>query len=134
VQTDHFHLYRRARHILRESERVERFCELSQTPSSSTEELGQLLVESHNSCQGDYDCTHEQTDLLQSICMRLGAIGSRQTGGGWGGAVISLVHIEQAAEFLAALKAEYAPYQKLDAAELGNNAFITRPGVGAGGE
>lgn len=66
--------------------------------------------------------------------MELGALGSRQTGGGWGGAVISLVPVDQAAAFLDAVKTSYEPYQALDEVELDSNAFITKPGVGAGGE
>lgn len=43
-------------------------------------ELGELLVQSHESCRDVYQCTHPQTDELMELSMGCGAIGARQTG------------------------------------------------------
>ncbi|KAI9637939.1 ribosomal protein S5 domain 2-type protein [Dioszegia hungarica] len=144
IRADHFHLLPRVLHCLRESQRVTRFtqiCRSFSTPSAADgdassdpriAELGKLLVESHTSCKELYDCTHAQTDALKELCMNAGAIGSRQTGGGWGGAVISLVHTSQAEAFLGTVKEEYGPYKGLSEEKLHEEAFATIPGCGAG--
>jgi galactokinase len=55
-------------------------------------------------------------------------------GGGWGGAVISLVHTDQAETFLKTVKEKYEPYKGLSVERLHEEAFATIPGCGAGGE
>ncbi|RSH93929.1 galactokinase [Saitozyma podzolica] len=145
VRATHFHLYLRAKHALEESLRVARFSQLCNDispdplkPASIPEddprlkELGQLLIDSHTSCKDQYDCTHKQTDALKDLCLASGALGARQTGGGWGGAVISLVPISEAESFLNRVKKQYGPYQGLSDAKLDEAAFVTLPGSGAG--
>lgn len=55
------------------------------------------------------------------------------TGGGWGGAVVSLVPVSKLDDFLTAIKQKYPAYQSLDPAALGKAVFATAPGCGAGG-
>jgi galactokinase len=121
-------------------------------------ELGELLVQSHESCKVQYDCTHVQTDALKDLCLECGALGARQTGestnkiilksgenvgrklgtltcipgGGWGGAVISLVLVSKAEDFLKEVKKRYGPYQDLSEEKVLEAAFATLPGSGAG--
>ena len=47
--------------------------------------------------------------------------------------MISLVKVEEADAFLQRVKEAYGPYQGMSKAEVEQNAFITRPGTGAGG-
>ena len=96
--------------------------------------LGQLINESHESCRDIYECTVPQTDRLQEVCLAQGALGARQTGGGWGGAVISLVPVSQVTEFLTKINAAYKPFEGLSEAEVDEAAFATLPGSGAGSE
>ena len=90
VRASHFHLYNRTKHVLEESIRVSRFNDLCHELSDDKEpivesdprlaELGNLLIQSHESCQYLYDCTHPQTDALKKLCLEVGALGARQTG------------------------------------------------------
>ena len=163
VEADHFHLHTRVLHSLKESLRVLRFASICQNlspsgpvPEDDTRlvELGALLNASHDSCQYAYDCTAMETDLLRDLCLANGAIGSRQTGaipstvkmkcaakflciyegGGWGGAVVSLVPVGKAQEFLDSIKMKYPLYRGLGEDALNEAAFATLPGSGAGGE
>lgn len=148
VRAERFHLYQRALHALEESIRVSRFTSIcrsfadeagTDTPALDgadprVAELGKLLVQSHMSCKDVYECTCPETDELMRLCMECGAIGARQTGGGWGGAVISLVQEDKAQAFLADVKAKYSKYQGLSEAQQHEAAFATLPGNGAGSE
>ena len=94
-------------------------------------QLGQLVSDSHVSCKDVYECTVPQTDNLQTLCLSLGALGSRQTGGGWGGAVISLVKKSEVPSFLEKIRA-FSAYQGLSDKAMEDVAFATLPGSGAG--
>ena len=72
-----------------------RICEGNQ----DVERLGQLMIESHESCRDLYECSHPNLDELVSVALGAGAIGSRLTGAGWGGCTVSLVYEENADEF-----------------------------------
>lgn len=77
-----------------------RICETSK----DVERLGQLMIESHESCRDLYECSHPKLDEFVSIALDAGAIGSRLTGAGWGGCTVSMVYEENASEFEAVLK------------------------------
>lgn len=81
-----------------------------------------------------YDATVPSVDTLQELCLESGSIGSRQTGGGWGGAVISLVNVEDVPQFIESIRGKYAAYKGLDEEALNKAVFATAPGCGAGGE
>lgn len=143
TRASHYHLLKRAEHTFAESLRVARFKELcadiaanpAAGPASAdprTAELGTLLDGSHDSLRDLFDCTVPEVEHLRDLCLKHGSLGSRQTGGGWGGAVISLLPVDQVPDFLAKVKAEFPSYAKLNAEELDEAAFATMPGVGAG--
>lgn len=73
-------------------------------------------------------------DTLQKLCLESGALGSRQTGGGWGGAVISLVPVSSLDEFMSSIKGKFSAYEGLSDEAMGKAVFATAPGCGAGGE
>ena len=45
-----------------------------------------------------------------------------------------MVKVEEADAFLESVKREYGPYKGLKEEEVRGEAFVTRPGMGAGGE
>lgn len=138
VRADRFKLLERAEHTFAESLRVERFVELCKASSGSeatkavSAELGRLINGSHESLRDLFECTVPQVEELRDLCLKHGALGARQTGGGWGGAVISLLPVGEVEGFLAAVKRDYKPYAELSESEIEEAAFATLPGVGAG--
>jgi galactokinase len=86
-------LDRRARHIVTENRRVEAgFRALNEGDSAA---FGRLMVESHASQRNDYEITVPETDLLVETAITEGALGARQTGGGFGGALVILLATER---------------------------------------
>lgn len=54
-------------------------------------EFGQLMNASHLSQKEQFEVTIKATDALWQAAIQAGAIGARQTGGGFGGAIVALV-------------------------------------------
>ncbi len=62
--------------------------------------FGQLMNESHVSLRDDYDVTGVELDTLAEEAWKIpGVIGSRMTGGGFGGCTVSIVKDEAVEEF-----------------------------------
>lgn len=58
------------------------------------EEVGKLMVESHNSLRDDYDVSCPELNRLVELAMEVdGVIGARMTGGGFGGCTVTMVRI-----------------------------------------
>lgn len=80
----------RARHVVEECERVKMAEDALKSGDLST--FGQLLVASHQSLKTLYEVTGKELDTLVEVALSHPAcIGSRMTGGGFGGCTISLV-------------------------------------------
>jgi galactokinase len=79
----------RARHVVFENARVDDFA--TAIAGGDLTGAGQLMVESHRSLSGLFDCS---TPRIDELCRRLSATagvhGARMTGGGWGGCVVAL--------------------------------------------
>ena len=60
-------------------------------------ELGRLLVEGHESLRRDFESSCPEADYLVESALQHGALGTRLTGGGWGGAVVVLLPPDRAA-------------------------------------
>jgi galactokinase len=89
---------RRARHVVTEDARVNRFVEASTRGDVSG--MGKLMVESHRSLQHDYDVSCAELDFLVDAALTLdGVYGSRMTGGGFGGCTVTLLRADAAANF-----------------------------------
>ncbi|MGB3862181.1 MAG: galactokinase [Candidatus Aminicenantaceae bacterium] len=83
-------LYRRARHVISENERVQKAKQALQNDDFLT--LGQLLFQSHVSLRDDYEVSCPELDLLYEFGLEFsGCLGSRLTGAGFGGSGIALV-------------------------------------------
>jgi len=89
---------RRARHIVTENARVNRFTEAS--ASGDVAGMGKLMVASHRSLQHDYEVSCEELDSLVDAALAIdGVYGSRMTGGGFGGCTVTLLRVGAAASF-----------------------------------
>ena len=100
-------LYRRARHVVSENDRTQRFARALE--NGDIKALAPLMAASHLSLRDDFEVSCRELDVMVEIASRQkGIYGSRMTGGGFGGCTINLVLVEQAAEFKRIVAAEYA--------------------------
>eukprot|EP01083_Nonionella_stella_P112664 331729_1 len=114
-----FTLRSRAMQVYSEARRVEQFRETCDDSGMSNQDkikiLSTLLNESHNSCRDWYECSCMELDKLQEACLSAGALGSRLTGAGWGGCVVSLVPADRLSNFMARLTEQfYAGVARVD--------------------
>ena len=85
--------YRRARHVVSEVARTKEA--VSALRAGDIERFGKLMCESHISLRDDYEVTGLHLDTLAEEAWKIeGVIGSRMTGGGFGGCTVSLVRDE----------------------------------------
>jgi galactokinase len=90
--------------------------------------MGKLFVGSHRSLQHDYEVSCEELDFLVDTALALpGVLGTRMTGGGFGGCTVSLVRPEAVAVFEEHITAAYR--QRF---QLTPQVFRCRPSAGAG--
>jgi galactokinase len=87
-------LRRRVRHVVTEDARVLRTVEALRR--GDLRGIGPLLTASHSSMRDDYEITVPEVDTAVRAALAAGAYGSRMTGGGFGGCVISLVDVDRA--------------------------------------
>lgn len=81
---------KRARHIITENERVQKFS--AAAAAGDLDEMGRLFLASHRSMQHDYEISCEELDFLVETAASLeGVAGARMTGGGFGGCTVNLV-------------------------------------------
>jgi galactokinase len=96
----------RCRHIVTENARTLRAAEALR--SARLEEMGQLMRESHRSLRDDYEVSSAELDALVDIACGIGAVlGSRMTGGGFGGCTVNLVRRDALGEFREIVSSEY---------------------------
>lgn len=100
-------VYRRAKHVITENDRVLKAADALQT--GRLDELYSIMHEAHLSLKYDFEITVPPTDGLVDICMRaLNNKGAcRQTGGGFGGAVICLCAKSDVQKVIDAVEQEY---------------------------
>ncbi len=102
-------LFRRARHAVTEMARVERFA--TALESGDLDSLGETMQASHESLRDDYEVSCPELDYLvaaaESFGRERGLVGSRMTGGGFGGSTVSLVRAGAAGDLEAHLEADY---------------------------
>ena len=99
-------LHKRAKHVVYECDRVKQSIHLLKNDQLS--EFGNLMRESHLSLSELYEVSTPELDLLVSIANNLpGCIGSRLTGAGFGGCIVSLVQKETVQEFVNQLESKF---------------------------
>lgn len=80
----------RAKHAVYENQRTIRA--VAALKANNIEEFGKLMNESHISLKNDYEVSCEEIDILVDLAWKIpGVIGSRITGGGFGGCTVSIV-------------------------------------------
>ncbi len=97
---------KRAKHAVYENQRTIRAQEALKDNDIIL--FGQLMNASHESLKNDYEVSCEEIDVLVDIAWKVdGVIGSRITGGGFGGCTVSIVKNEAVDTFTRALETEY---------------------------
>ncbi len=97
---------RRARHVVSENQRVERF--VAACEAGRLEEAGALMYASHASLRDDYQVSCPELDFLVEGARGLpGVLGARLTGGGFGGSTVNLVRSACVEEFRGRIAAAY---------------------------
>ena len=117
--------HRRARHVVGEVQRTKDAVEALQ--QGDIELFGKLMTQSHISLRDDYEVTGLQLDSLAEAAWKVeGVLGSRMTGGGFGGCTVSLVRDEAISTFVEQVGKEYTEKTGLKAdfyiAEIGDGA------------
>lgn len=87
-------LARRARHIVTDNRLTLEGVEALK--AGDAERFGKLMIESHASERDDYQITVAETDAMVIFAVELGALGARQTGGGFGGSIVVLTRDQDA--------------------------------------
>jgi galactokinase len=107
-------LRRRAAHVVGENDRVERA--LALLAQNDGRGLGRLMNESHESSRGNFENSTVELDVLVEIAAELpGAFGARLTGGGFGGATVTLCESAAASRVADELARTYAKRSGIEA-------------------
>lgn len=87
-------MIKRARHAVTE---IQRTCEAAKCLKKSDYiHLGKLMVESHLSLKNDFEVSCKELDNLVDIALdNKYVLGSRMTGGGFGGCTVTLVNMNR---------------------------------------
>lgn len=88
----HEEIIKRARHVVTEIQRTLNAAEMLEQMNYN--KFGQLMTESHISLRDDYNVSCPELDSLVELALSVdGVLGSRMTGGGFGGCTVTLVGI-----------------------------------------
>jgi galactokinase len=117
---------RRARHVVTEDARVGRFVEASARGDLAL--MGRLLVESHRSLQHDYEVSCAELDFLVDTALAInGVLGSRMTGGGFGGCTVTMLRPDAVERFGKEMARAYQRQFRTTP-----QVYACRPSAGAG--
>jgi galactokinase len=98
---------RRCRHVVTEDART--LAAADALRRGRLEDVGRLMRRSHESLRDDYEVSCAELDFLAETAWGLaGVVGSRMTGGGFGGSTVSLVRRDALDDYERTIKAEYA--------------------------
>lgn len=118
--------HKRARHVVGEVQRTTDAVKALKAGDITL--FGQLMNASHVSLRDDYEVTGPELDTMAEEAWKIdGVIGSRMTGGGFGGCTVSLVKEEAIEEFKEKVGAAYEAKINIKPdfyiAEIGNGAM-----------
>lgn len=100
-------LWRRAAHIVGENDRVWRA--VNAIAEQDVAAVGQLMYASHESSRTNFENSTPELDALVEIARGLpGVLGSRLSGGGFGGATVTLAQTEEAPRVAEEIRSRYA--------------------------
>lgn len=116
---------KRARHVITE---IKRTCDAAHAlKTQNFEKLGKLMIESHVSLRDDFEVSCKELDILVSIANGCnGVLGSRMTGGGFGGCTVTLVTKIDVENVIRKMNEEY-----LEVTAIKPDFFICKPSEGA---
>ena len=98
---------RRAKHAVAENQRT--IEAVSALKSGDITRFGELMNQSHISLRDDYEVSCEEIDILVDLAWQIpGVIGSRITGGGFGGCTVSIVKNDSVDAFIDTVGKAYA--------------------------
>lgn len=119
---------RRARHVIGEIART--LDAVAAIRDARWQDVGRLMYASHASLRDDYEVSCVELDLLVELARELGeakgVIGSRMTGGGFGGCTVSLVRSSDAESVADCISERYFQQTGIQP-----TLFTTRPARGA---
>lgn len=99
-------IVRRCRHVVTENERTLRAAEALKR--GDCEMLGELMYQSHESLKSDYEVSCRELDMMVEIARgQEGTLGTRMTGGGFGGCTINIVRADAVHSFTGAVAKDY---------------------------
>ena len=97
---------------------------------SQWESVGELMYSSHESLRKDFQVSCDELDVLVRINREIGAeggvYGSRMTGGGFGGCIVTLVHSDCASAVREKILTQYENETGVQ-----GSSFVSRPALGA---
>ncbi len=117
---------KRAKHAVYENQRTIKAVEALK--NNNVELFGKLMNASHESLRYDYEVSCEEIDILVDLAQAMpGVIGSRITGGGFGGCTVSIVENDAVDRFIAEIGKAYLK-------KVGHEAefYVVEIGNGAG--
>ncbi len=92
-------LYRRARHVISENQRVLAFSEAMK--AGNLQAMGALINASHASLRDDFQVSSEELNLIVEIAQNQPAcLGARMTGAGFGGCALAVMEDASVEEFI----------------------------------
>ncbi|XP_034951195.1 N-acetylgalactosamine kinase [Chelonus insularis] len=133
LSVEHPVFMKRCQHVLQEAARVLEFQRVCQSSNvNQLNHLGELMNLSHESLRYLYECSHESVDLLVEMALKLGALGARLTGAGWGGCVVILTTKDKVDQLINDLKQIIRNLHGLsEEDQLDKIIFTTEPHQGA---
>ena len=99
-------LYRRAKHVITENERVLQAVKAMGAGDHGL--LGQLMQDSHKSLRDDFEVSNTALDeMVECALSAPGCLGARMTGAGFGGCAVALVTAEKEGDFVNSIRECY---------------------------
>lgn len=91
-------VFRRARHVVSEIERTQKAA--MALARGKTHEVGELMAASHRSLRDDFEVSCKELDIMVEAAWAIGkeggVLGSRMTGGGFGGSTVTIARADKA--------------------------------------
>jgi len=99
-------VYKRARHVISENERVHEFSKAMRI--GKIEEMGRLINLSHQSLRDDFEVSSDELNLIVTIAQEQSeCLGARMAGAGFGGCALALINQSSDQDFITKVHDRY---------------------------
>ncbi|XP_055390172.1 galactokinase-like [Condylostylus longicornis] len=106
-------LFKRARHVITEIKRTLEAAEALK--NQDFEKMGTLMTESHTSLRDDFEVSCRELDVLVNSAINCsGVLGSRMTGGGFGGCTVTLLRKDSVQSVMEKMQEDFEKECKSD--------------------